>query len=122
MASDQSFVDYVCEQLAAAGHISHRKMFGEYAVYCDGKVVVLVCDNQCFLKDTEAGRALLPRASEGLPYPGAKPWLLMDEWLEDDHLVAQVVRKTAACLPVPAPKAPRKRAASKVNKSRSSKR
>ena len=24
-----------------------RKMFGEYALYCDGKVVALVCDDSC---------------------------------------------------------------------------
>ncbi|MCK7502621.1 MAG: TfoX/Sxy family protein [Comamonadaceae bacterium] len=36
-------------------------MFGEYAIYLDGKVVALVCDNQFFVKPTDAGRALLGR-------------------------------------------------------------
>jgi TfoX/Sxy family transcriptional regulator of competence genes len=118
MASDQSFVDYVCEQIAAAGHISHRKMFGEYAVYCDAKVVALVCDNQFFLKPTEAGRALLPKFKEGFPYPGAKPWIVADEWLDDDTFVAKLVRETAAELPLPRSKAPKTASATKPKRAK----
>ena len=33
MASDIGFVEYVCEQIRGAGHVSHRRMFGEFAVY-----------------------------------------------------------------------------------------
>lgn len=46
MASDQDTVDYICAQMAGAGLISARKMFGEYGVYCDGNIVGLICDNQ----------------------------------------------------------------------------
>ena len=41
MASDLTFVEYVCDQMSAAGTITFRKMFGEYAIYCEGKVVAL---------------------------------------------------------------------------------
>ena len=78
MASDIGFVEYVCEQIRGAGQVSHRRMFGEFAVYCDGKVVALVCDNQFFLKPTDAGKALLDRVKEAPPYPGAKPYFLID--------------------------------------------
>ena len=30
MASDQAFVDFVVDQIKGAGHITFRKMFGEY--------------------------------------------------------------------------------------------
>ncbi|HHS82096.1 MAG TPA: competence protein TfoX, partial [Devosia sp.] len=43
MASSQEFVDFVVEQMGGAGTISARKMFGEYGVYCDGKLIGLVC-------------------------------------------------------------------------------
>jgi TfoX/Sxy family transcriptional regulator of competence genes len=46
-------MEYICEQIAEAGNISYKKMFGEYAVYCDEKVVAFVCDNQLFVKPTE---------------------------------------------------------------------
>ena len=59
MSSDQSFVDYVCDQMLDAGVIRSRKMLGEFAIYCDDKVVALVCDDQLFVKPTPGGRAFL---------------------------------------------------------------
>jgi TfoX/Sxy family transcriptional regulator of competence genes len=108
MSSDASFVEYVQDQLTGAGAISVRRMFGEYALYCDTKVVALVCDNQVFVKPTAAGRTLLGAAArDGLPYPGAKPWLLIGDELEDRMLLSRLIRATAAELPLPAPKKPR---------------
>jgi TfoX/Sxy family transcriptional regulator of competence genes len=101
MASDIGFVEYVCEQIRGAGHVSHRRMFGEFAVYCDGKVVALVCDNQFFLKPTAPGKALLDRIKEAPPYPGAKPYYLIDAQLDDAEAAAAIVRATADALPMP---------------------
>ena len=58
MATDVDFLQFVLDQLAGTPGITHRRMFGEYALYQHGKVVAFLCDNQCFLKPTEAGRAL----------------------------------------------------------------
>ena len=101
MASDIGFVEYVCEQIRGAGHVSHRRMFGEFAVYCDGKVVALVCDNQLFLKPTAPGKALLGRVKEAPPYPGARPYYLIDAQLDDADAAAAIVRATAEALPMP---------------------
>lgn len=109
MASDQNYVDYVCEQIAAAGVISHRKMFGEYAVYCDEKVVALVCDNQFYVKVTAAAGKLLDRVTQASPFPGAKPWIVADEYLDDEDLITKLIRNTAATLPSPATKKPKKK-------------
>lgn len=106
MASDASFIDYVRDQIGAAGAIEFRKMFGEYAVYCDGKVVALVCDNQLFLKPTAAGRAALGAVVEAPPYPGAKPYFLVQEQLDDRMTITDLVRRTADELPLPRPKKP----------------
>lgn len=105
MASDLQFVEYVCEQISGAGRVSHRRMFGEFAVYCDGKIVALVCDNQFFLKPTVAGKALLGDVKEAPPYPGAKPYYLIDAQLDDAEVLAEAVRATAAALPLPKAKA-----------------
>jgi TfoX/Sxy family transcriptional regulator of competence genes len=43
MSSQQSTVDFIVEQMAKAGAVSARKMFGDYGIYCDGKMVALVC-------------------------------------------------------------------------------
>ena len=114
MASDQSFVDYVCDQLRAAGEISYRKMFGEFTLYCDGKVVALICDNQLFVKPTTIGREKISefgengRVVEAEPYPGAKPYFLIDSQLDDQEWMTGLIRATAAALPLPKPRKPRK--------------
>ncbi|NUB44773.1 TfoX/Sxy family protein [Fertoebacter nigrum] len=107
MASDPGTVAHVCDQMQGAGQITWRKMFGEYAVYCDGKVVALICGNQTFLKATPTTQALLPDAGLAPPYPGAKPHLLLDDVLEDTALLTRAVAALAAELPMPKPKKPR---------------
>ncbi len=56
MASDLNFVEFVADQIDASGDITYRKMFGECALYSKGKVVALICDDQLFVKPTDAGR------------------------------------------------------------------
>jgi DNA transformation protein and related proteins len=104
MASDQEFVKFVCEQLRGAGDISSRRMFGEAAVYLRDKVIGLVCDNQLFLKPTEAGRAIIGALIEAPPFPGASNWFLMAD-LDDPDFLADLARTTAAALPIPKIKA-----------------
>jgi TfoX/Sxy family transcriptional regulator of competence genes len=101
MASTLSFVEYVRDQVGGAGKVSFRKMFGEYAIYCDGKVVALVCDNQFFVKPTASGRAHLGHVVEAPPYPGSKPYFLVSGELDDPVLAAQLIRLTARELPEP---------------------
>ncbi|MBN1687569.1 MAG: TfoX/Sxy family protein [Candidatus Omnitrophica bacterium] len=104
MASDQSFVEFVADQMSGAGIITYRKMFGEYAVYCDGKVVALVCDNQLFVKPTEGGRAYIGQITEAPPYPGAKMYFLIEDAFEDRDWISKLIRITAQELPIPKPK------------------
>lgn len=108
MASKQSVVDFILEQIAGAGAVSARKMFGEYAIYCDAKLVALIADDELFVKPTGAGRASLGDVDERPPYPGAKPyyWIGSDRW-DDDEALTALIRATAAALPVPPPKPPR---------------
>jgi TfoX/Sxy family transcriptional regulator of competence genes len=105
MASDPDFIQYITEQLSGVYGLSHREMFGEYALYMGRKVVALVCDNQLFLKPTAAARALLPHPTEAPPYPGAKPYLLIDSALDDRELLAELFRATEHEVPEPKSKA-----------------
>ncbi|MEY4751513.1 MAG: hypothetical protein RIQ60_3727 [Pseudomonadota bacterium] len=113
MSTDASYIAWLQDQIGgSAGQVSFRRMFGEYALYCDAKLVALVCDNQFYLKPTAAGRAALGEAAgatpiEASPYPGAKPCLLLGDLLEDRTVLARLVRLTAAELPLPAPKPPK---------------
>jgi TfoX/Sxy family transcriptional regulator of competence genes len=83
--------------------LSARKMFGEYALYLDGKVVAFVCDDQLFLKPTPGAQATLPGGPTGPPYPGAKPHLLVTDALDDPDRVIAALRAIAADLPAPKP-------------------
>ena len=105
MASSQSTVDFVLEQIAGAGEVLARKMFGEYGVYCDGRIVGLICDDTFFVKPTAAGEAFAPALERGPPYPGANLYLMIDaDRLEDADWLADLVRRTTAELPLPKPK------------------
>ncbi len=104
MATDQDLVDFMMEQMADAGVMSCRKMFGEYALYCDAKVIGLVCNNQLFIKPTAGGRAFIGDVVEGFAYQGAKPSLLIEDKFEDREWISELVRITCAELPLPKPK------------------
>ena len=109
MATSQGTIDYLMDQLAGTRLVTARRMFGEYCLYWDGRPVALVCDDQLYLKPTDAGRALLATVVEGAPFPGARPHLLVsaDLW-EDPEWLGRLVRATAQALPVG--KEPAKRA------------
>ena len=103
MASKLEFVEYAADQMGAAGEITYRKMFGEYGIYCDGKIFGVICEDQLFVKITEGGRKLWPDLEEGSPYHGAKPHFLIEE-LEDRERLAELVQVTCRELPMPKPK------------------
>lgn len=103
LASNLDFVEYVCDQIGDAGSITYKKMFGEYGVYCDGKVIGVICDNQFFVKKTEAGAALCPDCQEAAPYTGAKPHFVIDS-VDDRERMARFIRATCDELPAPKPK------------------
>ena len=104
MATEQDFVEFVQSQSGLASELSFKKMFGEYALYLHGRVVAFACDNQLFLKPTDAGRALLGTVSEAPAYPGSKLYFRLDEQLEDRALLREALVTTAKALPLPKPK------------------
>jgi TfoX/Sxy family transcriptional regulator of competence genes len=104
MASDPSQLEHVLDQLAPLPGLTHRRMFGEYAIYQFGKVVAFLCDNRLYLKPTEAGRAAIGAVTEGFPYPGAKPHFLVDALLDERERLIAAWRATSEALPLPKPK------------------
>ena len=113
MASDKSFVEFIVGQIDILDEKSHIMMMGEYVLYCNGKVVALVCDNQLFVKPTEAGRAFIGNVIEAPPYPGAKPAFLIEDQVEDKDWMRQLISLTEKALPMPKPKKKRKSKASR---------
>lgn len=80
-------------------------MFGEYGLYCDEKIVALVCDDTVFLKPSGASAALGIHLVPAPPYPGAKDYFVIsDAIVADDAQFRRVVQATADALPAPKPK------------------
>ena len=104
MASDLEFVEYVCDQMRDAGAVRYRKMFGEFALYCDDKVVALVCDDRLYVKPTAGGREFIGELVEAPPYPSAKPHLLVEDRLDSREWLSALIIVTARELPAPRPK------------------
>ncbi|MBK8780582.1 MAG: TfoX/Sxy family protein [Anaerolineales bacterium] len=101
MSSDENFVKFIADQIENAGVITFKKMFGEYAIYSDGKIAALICDNQLFVKQTESGRAFIGDVVEASPYPGAKLSFLIEDKFEDKEWLSDLIRITAKELPAP---------------------
>jgi len=104
MGTEQNFVDYVLEVVKLGSRLTHKKMFGEYALYLDGKVVAFACDNSLFIKPSKAAAALAPDLPQGPPYPGAKNYPIADELLDDPAALRRLIEQTAELMPLPKPK------------------
>ncbi len=105
MTTKESTIRYIEDQLTELG-VTSRKMFGEYALYCDGRVVALVCDDTLFVKMTDAGKEFVgEHFKKGMAYKGAKPSIKIDaDQLEDREWLTELVRITTENIPEPKPK------------------
>jgi DNA transformation protein and related proteins len=103
MKTDAGTVEFLCEQLAKAGTIRQKKMFGEYGLYCNEIFIALVCQNKLFFKATDELKKLM--TYDGLkPYEGAVDgYWHVDESLWDDT-EQLVLLATAATKYTPKPK------------------
>jgi hypothetical protein len=105
MSTSKDTMAYILEQLEPLP-VRARSMFGEYALYCEGKVVGFVCDDTVFLKQSHASMGL----ALGPAYPGSKDYAIVDaDLLEDSEALRELVWATAESLPPPTPKASTKR-------------
>ena len=102
MATTVEYVEYVCEQLMGIGEIRYKKMFGEYMVYLNNKPVLLVCDNNVFIKKLECIEDLMKDADTGIPYKGAKEHYILD--IDNSEFCKKVVIEAEKVIPIPKPR------------------
>ncbi len=100
MASSKDFVQYIVDQCSGAGVITARKMFGDYGIYCDGKIFGLICDDRFYLKPTDAVRPLLSDEELRPPYEGAKDYFYIAD-VDDHDYLSKLVAETCRVLPEP---------------------
>lgn len=98
MSSDVDFVQYIADQCAGAGTIHFRKIFGDYGIYCDGKIIGLVCDNLFYLKPTDTVSPILQTVDPRPPYDGAKDYFCISE-IDDRDYLRLLVSETCKALP-----------------------
>lgn len=100
MRTTEATIEELLQLIAPAGDVRARKMFGEYALYCDEKVVALVCRDELFVKSTSEGQAYAPSLELAPAYPGAKPGMHVprEDW-QDGAWLSGLVRVTADALP-----------------------
>lgn len=79
MSTQKETIEFILEKLGHAERFAVRPMFGEYALYADGKTVALVCDDQLYVKILPASAALEKVCDTDAPYPGARPHYLVEE-------------------------------------------
>lgn len=104
MATTAATVAFVQERLRPPRFVL-KPMFGEYALYADGKVVALVCDDRVFVKVHEATQDLAG-SETAPPYPGAKPHYVVEEGRLADPGFARMLLALAKALPEPKRRAP----------------
>jgi TfoX/Sxy family transcriptional regulator of competence genes len=77
-------------------------MFGEFALYADGKTVGFICDDQLLVKITPESAALEGRCERAPAYPGSKDYFLVPEdLLVGERLLPALLLRMAEALPLP---------------------
>ncbi len=102
MSTTNEYIEYVCEQINGIGNIRYKKMFGEFMVYVNEKPVIIVCNNNAFVKKIENIKEMMKNAETGYPYKGAKEHYILD--IDNSDFCKKVVTKIEAVTPIPKPR------------------
>lgn len=103
MSVGNDFRDFVLEQLAAAGRVTARRMFGGVGLYLDGLFFALMDDDVLYFKTDDTNRPRFQRAGSRpfCPYPDRPDyqmgyWEVPAEVLEDADELAIWAREAQA--------------------------
>lgn len=107
--NDPDFIQYVCDQIGAEQNVTYRHMFGGTTLYSKDKVVALICDNQLFVKPTDAGREYIGSVVEAPAYKGSKNFFLIEDEIDDSEWLTGLIAATERALPKPRPKRKKKK-------------
>ena len=89
MASNNDYLLFVLELLRETRGITYKKMMGEFMLYKDGILFGGVYDNRFLIKNVPSLKEY--NLKEHIPYPSAKPMLLIDS--EDPDEIKELVIK-----------------------------
>ena len=89
MASNNEYLEFILELLRETKGIAYKKMMGEFMLYKDGILFGGVYDNRFLIKNVSSLKEY--GLKEQIPYPTAKPMLLIDS--EDPDEIKEMVIK-----------------------------
>lgn len=102
MATKKATAEFILEQLGHPDRFSVRSMFGEFALYADGKPVAFICDDQLFVKIMAESAALERRCQRAPAYPGSKDYYLVPEdVITGERKLPDLLLRLSATLPLP---------------------
>ncbi len=89
MASSKEYLDFVLEQLSLLSGITYRAMMGEYIIYYYRVIIGGIYDNRLLIKSTKSALKFLSNAPMEIPYPNAKPMIVVND-IENRELLANL--------------------------------
>ena len=107
MATSREYALFVENLFRGVEGFSMKRMFGEYGIYLQGRVLGFLCDEQILLQDTPTARKLLPNAERKELFPGSKLFIIFSDE-GNHHLLQSVAQAMWEELPVPKPRKGRK--------------
>ena len=107
MATSREYALFVENLFRGVERFSMKRMFGEYGIYLQGRVLGFLCDEQILLQDTPTARKLLPNAERKELFPGSKLFIIFSDE-GNHHLLQSVAQAMWEELPVPKPRKGRK--------------
>ena len=111
MATRKETAAVILGQLGHPDRFSTKGMFGEFALYADGKPVAFICDDQLFVKILPESAVLEGRCERAPAYPGSKDYYLVpEEMITGDRKLPELLLRVAEVVPMPKMKKSRRKA------------
>ena len=105
MSSNLAIVAYLVDNISECGDIAYKKMFGDYCIYINSKVLGFVCDDIFYVKRTDIGLKAYPDIEMGYPYEGASLYPILD--IENRELLIDYINTIREALPEKTKKRPK---------------
>lgn len=102
MATRKETAAFILAQFGHPERFTVKAMFGEFALYADGKPVAFICDDRLFVKIMPESADLECRCERAPAYPGSKDYYLVPEdIITGERMLAVILLRISEALPMP---------------------
>ena len=89
MASNKEYLEYILDLLREVSGVTYKRMMGEYVLYKNEVIFGGIYDNRFLVKNVDKLKEY--ELKEAIPFPGAKPLLLIESENADE--IKEIVNK-----------------------------